>query len=160
MCPLIYKEFVLAFLVAFALLSLLVYVKGILLIPRGLDYGAMALLAICVLLSRRLVLNGSLFYRIPLLMGVGILFYLGSKLFYRGQYTLLSEPKDKSGLEALLGPGDEIKRGKENSLLLLAHPKENRREILAYLKAEAPRPTYYLILSLILLGICVYFYLG
>lgn len=160
MCPLIYKNFVLGYLAALMLLSLLIYLKVIVMVPRGLDYGVMAMLAVAVLLSRRLVLGGSLLNRILVLAGIAALFYLGSKLLYPKQYTLLTEPKDKDFLESLLDPRDELRSGKETSIVKLYDPAQNLSALRNLLKKEAPRPIYYLVLALVLLGICAYFILS
>ena len=159
MCPLIYRDFVLGYLAVLMAISLLVYLKVILVVPRGVDYGILVLLATSVLLSRTLILGGSLVDRVLILLGISVVFYLGSKLIYPKQYLLMSVPKDKEILEQLLGPLDEMKEGSDGVVLKLSNPKDNMEKITAYLKKEAPRPIYYLVLAIALGGIFVYFML-
>ncbi|NLY36579.1 MAG: hypothetical protein GX046_05020 [Tissierellia bacterium] len=157
MCVLLLKPFVLGYIAVAILLQLLIYFKKIVLIPRGMDYGVMAMFLVAFFMSQRFVLGGSMALRLIVLFVLGVLLYGASKILFPGQYKCLLKISNPEEIKVFLQEGEEYSEKKELFLLKKNSPSIERLK--DYL-VRGPRPLFELLMALLLGGVFLYFLLN
>lgn len=153
MCVLLFKPFVLGYILLAALIQLAIFLKWIVLVPRGLDSGLMGLFLLAIFMSQRVLLGGSMLLRI-LILGLGFLIiYFFSKRFFPDQYRSLIKINSSPALNELLDEEESFNEKKQ--LFVLKSPQSISRikEVLRGEKASF----FELAMAFVLAGIFVYF---